>query len=79
MNYYIINFIGIVLIIFVVSWFWLGKRKKAAVISTGLVEIKVAHGVYSPAVIQTTVNQPITLRFVRSDESPCAATVSANT
>jgi len=70
------NVVGLLLIGFVVWWFWMGKRSKAAVIAgSDVVEIIVEDGVYKPDAIKVKVGQPITLRFLRKDESPCSKVV----
>lgn len=75
MSYVIVNIIGVTLIVFVIGWFWLAKKKKAVSIAKNFIEIKVANGVYSPDVVQTQKGKSITLRFIREDETPCAGTV----
>jgi plastocyanin domain-containing protein len=42
---------------------------------TGPIEIIVDNGVYTPARIEVPAGQPVTLRFVRKDPSPCAEKV----
>ncbi len=72
------NLIGIALIIFVVWWFWLGKTsklEKAINANQKPIEIKVADGIYTPDAIKARIGQTLTLRFIREDETPCAATV----
>ncbi len=75
MNIVFINLIGLVLIGAIVGWFWLYKprTKKATLQET--VEVLVKDGIYEPSYIQAAVNQPITLRFIREDPSPCSSTV----
>ncbi|MDA2918118.1 cupredoxin domain-containing protein [Desulfobacterota bacterium AH_259_B03_O07] len=75
MSTLIINLIGIILIIFIVWWFWLAKRGKAALITGNSVDVVVDGGVYEPGIINTKVGKPITLRFIRKDSSPCAEKV----
>ncbi len=69
-----INLTGVLLIVLIVWWFWLYKPKTVAAASDGLL-IEVKDGVYKPAHIQVPQGQPVDLRFVRRDASPCAATV----
>ena len=68
----LINIIGIGLIIFIATWFWFYKKKPKTQKVSGVIEIKVKDGVYQPATISASVNQPITLRFIREDATPCA-------
>ncbi|BFT29544.1 hypothetical protein D210916BOD24_07200 [Alteromonas sp. D210916BOD_24] len=67
----VINVMGLALIVFIVWWFWL-YTPKAIVSSDNDVLITVNNGVYSPSTISVSVNKPITLRFIRTDASPCA-------
>ncbi len=71
----LINGIGFIAIALIVWWFWLGNRSKQAVKVQDRIDIKVGGGVYSPDAIQTSLNTTITLRFLREEENPCAATV----
>ena len=75
MNYLIINIVSLALILFVIWWFWLTKKKQTVTTGQDVIEIKVAAGVYTPDVIQVKLGKPITLRFIRSDETSCAAVV----
>ncbi len=67
----IINILGIALIVLIIWWFWLYKPSQT-VTDSNEVLIEVNNGVYSPAAIQVRANQPITLKFLRKDESPCS-------
>lgn len=67
----ITNFLGFVLIALIIWWFWLYKPNKTTV-DTSEVIIEVNDGVYSPASIQVPARQPITLKFIRKDQSPCS-------
>lgn len=71
----LVNIVGVGLVGLIVWWFWIYKSNDSAVRVDKLIEIKVKDGVYQPAVIEARVNQPITLRFVREDASPCAEMV----
>jgi len=75
LTYVLANIIGILLIVFVVWWFWLGKKTKAVKVTNQVVDIKVADGVYTPDAVQVKLGQTVTLRFNRTDETPCSATV----
>ena len=70
----IVNSFGLLLIALVVWWFWLYKPKEVAT-SEGTITIIVENGTYEPSRIRLPQNQSSTLRFIRKDESPCAATV----
>ena len=69
-----INIAGLLLIALIVWWFWLYKSESDTK-SGGDAVIHVANGIYDPAHISITSGQPSTLRFLRMDESPCAAVV----
>ena len=57
-------------------WFWLGRRSHSVAANIDeAITITVDGGVYIPAEIHGTVNQAMTLRFYRIDESPCAQSV----
>jgi plastocyanin domain-containing protein len=71
----IINLFCLLLIILIVWWFWLSKPRLSSATVKELIEIHVKDGVYQPAMIQAKINQPITLRFIRDDASPCAEVV----
>lgn len=70
----IINLLGLLLIALIVWWFWIYKPKAVSA-DTNTMTIIVDNGIYEPSRIQLPVGQPITLRFLRKDASPCAATV----
>lgn len=70
----LINIIGLLLIGLIVWWFWLYKPSAGSA-SAGAVDIIVENGVYTPARVKLAANTPGTLRFLRKDKSPCAATV----
>lgn len=72
MNPWIINLAGVVVIGLIVWWFWFSRPKARRVSGTGPIEIIVENGVYTPARIEVAAGQPVTLRFVRKDPSPCA-------
>ncbi len=71
-----VNLIGLLSVVFIAWWFWLSKPRTPLAEVKELIEIKVKDGVYQPAYIQAHVNQPITLRFIREDATPCAEIVS---
>ncbi len=71
---WIINLLGLLLIGLIVWWFWLYQPREISA-AEGVITVTVADGVYQPARIRLPAGQPATLRFLRKDASPCAATV----
>jgi plastocyanin domain-containing protein len=70
----IANIVGFSLIFLIVWWFWIFKSE--AVISEGdKIVIKVANGTYEPSRISLSAGKSSTLRFLRTDESPCSSVV----
>ena len=74
----LINLTGIFLIGIIVWWFWFNKSKVAFTKIETIVEIKVKDGIYQPSQLEAEMNQPIILRFIREDASPCAEYVAFN-
>ncbi len=74
---FIINILGLFAIGFIMAWFWRMKSKATKKINNaqGVVNVVIENGVYKPNRIQATLNQPITLRFIRQDATPCAETI----
>ncbi|MAK42650.1 MULTISPECIES: cupredoxin domain-containing protein [unclassified Spongiibacter] len=70
----IINLLGILLIALIVWWFWLYKPQAVSA-DKNTVTIVVDNGTYEPSRIRLVAGQDTTLRFLRKDASPCAATV----
>jgi plastocyanin domain-containing protein len=70
----LVNVAGLVLAGLIVWWFWLSKPKSQRVTS-GVIEVVVEGGVYTPARIEVAAGKPVTLRFLRKDPSPCAEKV----
>lgn len=68
----LINLIGIFLILFIITWFWLIKPKTKIMEETDTIDISVDNGVYNPANIKVAVGKKIKLRFFRTDSSPCS-------
>jgi plastocyanin domain-containing protein len=66
------NMVGLTLIALIVWWFWL-YRPQVAQATSGAVAITVDYGVYSPGRVSVKSNEPVVLRFLRKDPSPCAA------
>jgi len=74
MSAWLVNLAGLVLIGLIVWWFWLSKPK-AQRAASGVIDVIVEGGVYTPARIEVSAGQPVTLRFLRKDPSPCAEKV----
>ena len=70
----LVNVAGLILIGLIVWWFWLSKPKTQSAAS-GVIDVIVEGGVYVPARIEVVAGQPVTLRFLRKDPSPCAEKV----
>lgn len=70
----LINLLGLILIAFIISWFWLANRKteKSAAITHGTIDILVDNGVYTPAIIKIKRGEKFNLRFIRKDPTPCS-------
>lgn len=75
MDIWLINLAGLILIGLIFWWFWFSRPKARRASGTGPIEIFVDNGVYTPARIEVPAGQPVTLRFVRKDPSPCAEKV----
>ena len=72
---WLINILGIALMVFIVWWFWLWKPKALAPANDTLQKIVVENGSYQPANIVVSVGKQTTLQFLRKDQSPCSSTV----
>lgn len=72
MDFLAINIGAVLLIVLIVWWFWLSRPKVQHFSGAGPIEIIVENGVYTPARIEVPAGQPVTLRFLRKDPSPCA-------
>ncbi|MDF1630814.1 MAG: cupredoxin domain-containing protein [Alcanivoracaceae bacterium] len=68
----LVNAAGLAAMMMIVWWFWLWKPSNAANTKAGVIDIRVANGTYSPALIDSPAGQPLTLRVLREDASPCA-------
>lgn len=66
---------GIFTIVLIVWWFWLSGPHASRTEGRSLIEILVKDGVYQPSVIEVPSGQPLTLRFLRQDATPCAEKV----
>lgn len=71
----LVNGIGVLFMVGIVWWFWLSRPRPKLTPTQNVIEIRVKEGVYAPAYLQVGINQPLTLRFIREDASPCAAVV----
>jgi len=71
-----VNMTGLLLIGFIVWWFWLYRPVQTVAAAPGqIIEIRVQDGVYEPSLIEARAGKGISLRFVRTDETACAAQV----
>jgi plastocyanin domain-containing protein len=72
----VVDLVAITLLAFIAWWFWLYRPAAVAAAGTApVVEVVVANGVYTPAVIRLPAGRESVLRFLRRDASPCAAQV----
>jgi len=69
-----VNGLGLLFVVGIVWWFWLSHS--GSVVSGNIIEIKVKDGIYQPANIEVKADQPLTLRFIREDATPCAEIVT---
>lgn len=75
MSIVLVNVLGAALIAFIVWWFWFSTPQVRRAAGREAVDVLVDGGVYTPARIEVTAGQPVTLRFLRKDPSPCAEQV----
>lgn len=75
---FIINLTALFLGIFIIWWFWITCNKKAHVAGKQVIEVILENGVFQPELIHVRLNQPLHLRFIRRDPSPCAQMVIFN-
>ena len=68
----LVNAAGVAAMMLIVWWFWLWKPRNATDTKDGVIDIRVANGTYTPALIDSPAGQPLTLRVLREDASPCA-------
>ena len=75
----VINLLGILLLLFIVWWFWLSRPRshpaERQMQGGAVIEIEVAHGVYTPSIIEVDQGHNLRLRFIRRDPNPCAEVV----
>ena len=69
-----VNLIGTILI-FLIIWWFIILKPKAAQIKGDTIDIKVHDGVYTPSVIKAAKGQTLHLRFIREDDTPCSEIV----
>ncbi len=70
-----VNLLGMGLIMLIVWWFWLSRPRAQQTVGDAPVTVLVADGVYTPSRIEARAGQPLMLRFLRKDPSPCAEKV----
>lgn len=70
----IANIVGLLLIVLIVWWFWVFKSEAVTTEDDDIV-IKVENGTYEPSRISLSPGKKSTLRFLRTDESPCSSVV----
>jgi len=70
-----VNASAIAVIALIVWWFWLSSPRARRETGTAPIDIVVDNGVYTPARIEVPAGQPVVLRFLRKDPSPCAEKV----
>jgi len=71
---FVVNLIGLILIMAIVAWFWLVKKKVQRT-TENIIDIIVENGVYTPDLIKVKQGQALQLRFIRKDTTPCSQTV----
>lgn len=69
---WLVNLAGVLLILLIVWWFWLYRASAQGQIRHGVVEVHVKDGAYDPSFLTARVGEPLRLRFVREDATPCA-------
>jgi plastocyanin domain-containing protein len=74
MSIWLLNLLGLLVIVLIIYWFWLAKPRTFKV-SKNTIDITVNDGVYTPARIEVNAGKPVTLTFLRQDPSPCAEKV----
>lgn len=70
----IINIIAVLLFGFIIWWFWLSSPSTQKT-DSAVIDVVVDNGVYTPSSIEVSLGNPLTLRFLRKDASPCAEKV----
>lgn len=72
MNTLVINILGVVAMLAIAWWFWGWTPGKGTQAAQGSVDVQVANGTYTPAVIDVKAGEALTLNLLRTDASPCA-------
>ena len=74
MDVVLVNIVGVLLIVAIIWWFWLGPKHSAVkVVSTvDKLQILVKDGVYEPDHIRLPAGRAATLHFRREDPNPCS-------
>lgn len=72
----LINLLALGVAGLIVWWFWGSRPKAIRAGDHAAVDVRVENGVYTPARIEVSAGQPVTLRFLRKDPSPCAEKVT---
>jgi plastocyanin domain-containing protein len=75
MSEMMVSIAGLILIALVAWWFWFSTPQAAHTEADTSVEIQVKDGTYQPAAVEVVAGQPLSLRFVRHDATPCAEKV----
>ena len=75
MSGFVVDLVAIALIGLIIWWFWLSKPRIQRVSGSSPIDVIVDNGVYTPTRIEVPIGQPVTLRFIRHDPSPCAEKV----
>ena len=72
----LVNIAGLALIGFIIWWFWMYRPTASVAAAPGqIIEVRVKDGVYDPALIEAIAGKGISLKFIREDETACAAQV----
>jgi len=72
----LVNLAGLLLIGGIIWWFWLYQPRAGITVAPGqIIDVHVRNGVYEPALIEAVIGKGISLKFIRQDESACAAQV----
>ncbi len=70
----LVNLSGLALIGLIVWWFWLYAPRQAELDKNDLI-ITVDNGIYSPSRLKVPAGEPVQIKFLRKDQSPCAETL----
>ena len=75
MSEILVSLAGLFAIAAIVWWFWLSTPPPVLAAGDKPIEIRVEGGAYQPGVVEVAAGKPLTLRFLRSDTTPCAEQV----